>query len=632
MKVYIPFNSNDFNSVFTTLSISPASFYSGRKYSFRRATTTYLNENEDFLIGFNQCLFHTREFDKDYGFPVLIETEIDKSESDWQKLSGEIKYTIIDNTVNLFEKFKLIFRSEKEKNETLAKSLKSIETKFAQLAKLNCDVVSSECFVNQMPVITYPDYNHHISTKVFYKERKINRLFGAILGSSIASSNYTSKEWQDILNLLRLLNNNLSLFINKIGDNNEFQKKSVLEIISNIETIHGQIEKLEEAIMLGSDSSFNTEILSALKNSKIFNIPVFNLLIEGMLSTPKLDLPISLKIEKLRRAIIAKYNSKYPNTYIDRIESTFSSLKMAVDEEVRQQRKNIKLTSDVLVKPYLSNGKLKVTLPSSISNHEKIYLELTLCYFIENDSISDVEYFFTNRKEILVDLAKFFREHIEQFDGSNEREYLLELLKSFESLRGGFNISKTSNDVLRSIAVLFTSGRDLLRYIENNEREEIQNSLIYYTIWGSIYGAAIFPKTLTESITEDDENTKTLIESFRHLINEYNWDYTIEKQTEEKSTPNTPINDLKSSDKNNENPVDSQSHSVVSVLGYQILEKVEQLKKVKFSDLKNVSKTLKTNSDIEKLIKEQLLDKIKITKKGATMYAEVLNDNELKFE
>ena len=305
---------------------------------------------------------------------------------------------------------------------------------------------------------------------------------------------------------------------------------------------------------------------------------------------------------------------------------------MAVDEEVRQQRKNIKLTSDVLVKPYLSNGKLKVTLPSSISNHEKIYLELTLCYFIENDSISDVEYFFTNRKEILVDLAKFFREHIEQFDGSNEREYLLELLKSFESLRGGFNISKTSNDVLRSIAVLFTSGRDLLRYIENNEREEIQNSLIYYTIWGSIYGAAIFPKTLTESITEDDENTKTLIESFRHLINEYNWDYTIEKQTEEKSTPNTPINDLKSSDKNNENPVDSQSHSVVSVLGYQILEKVEQLKKVKFSDLKNVSKTLKTNSDIEKLIKEQLLDKIKITKKGATMYAEVLNDNELKFE
>ena len=108
MKVYIPFNSNDFNSVFTTLSISPVSFYSGRKYSFRRATTTYLNENEDFLIGFNQCLFHTREFDKDYGFPVLIEIEIDKSESDWQKLSSEIKYTIIDNTVNLFEKFKVL--------------------------------------------------------------------------------------------------------------------------------------------------------------------------------------------------------------------------------------------------------------------------------------------------------------------------------------------------------------------------------------------------------------------------------------------------------------------------------------------------------------------------------------------
>ena len=150
--------------------------------------------------------------------------------------------------------------------------------------------------------------------------------------------------------------------------------------------------------------------------------------------------------------------------------------------------------------------------------------------------------------------------------------------------------------------------------------------MIYYTIWGSIYGAAIFPKTLTESITEDDENTKTLIESYRHLINEYDWDYTIEKQTEEKSTPNTPNNDLKSIDNSNKNPIDLQSHSVVSVLGHQILEKVEQLKMVKFSDLKNLSKTLKTNSDLEMLIKEQLIDKIKITKKGATMYAKILND------
>ena len=130
MIVYIPFNSNDFNSVFTTLSISPCSFYNYRKYSFRRATTTYFNENEDFLIGLEKPLFHSREFDKDYGFPVLIAVELDKTEIDFLTTAEGIRYLIIDKTIYLFERFKLIFRSEKEQNETLAKSLKSIETKF----------------------------------------------------------------------------------------------------------------------------------------------------------------------------------------------------------------------------------------------------------------------------------------------------------------------------------------------------------------------------------------------------------------------------------------------------------------------------------------------------------------------
>jgi len=99
MKVYIPFNSNDFNSVFTTLSISPCSFYPNRKFSFKRATTTYLNESEDFLVGYEKPIFHNRELDKDYGFPVLI--EIENTESEWQTTANGLNYIIIDNTVFL---------------------------------------------------------------------------------------------------------------------------------------------------------------------------------------------------------------------------------------------------------------------------------------------------------------------------------------------------------------------------------------------------------------------------------------------------------------------------------------------------------------------------------------------------
>jgi len=157
-------------------------------------------------------------------------------------------------------------------NETFAKSLKSIETKYAALAKQNSEVIKVDCFVNEIPAIQFPSVNNNFNSLTFYKERKLNRLLGAVLGSSIAYTNLTTKEWQEISILLRFLNNNLSLFLNKVTDNNDFEKKQVLEIIDKILKVYETVEKLEEAIMLGSNSSFTSELLNTLKQSKIFGI------------------------------------------------------------------------------------------------------------------------------------------------------------------------------------------------------------------------------------------------------------------------------------------------------------------------------------------------------------------------
>lgn len=636
MRVYIPFNSNDFNSVFTTLSISPCSFYPSRKYSFKRATTTFLNESEDFLIGYEKPIFHNREFDKDYGFPVLIEIEIEKPESDLQMSSNGSKYFIIDNTVYLLNNFKLLFRRDKELNETFAKSLKSIESKYTNLAKQNSEVVKVDYYVNEIPTILYPTVNSCINSLTFYEERKLNRLLGAILGSSIAYTNLTSKEWQEISILLRFLNNNLSLLLNKVGDNNDFEKKQALEIIDKIQKIHESVEKLEEAIMLESNSSFTSDLLNTLKQSKIFNVSAFNLLIEGLLVTPKAELPLSLKLEKLKRAINSKYNSKYPSNYIDRINNSFNVIRNKIEDEINRSRKSNNLTPDALVKPLFLNSKLELKIPEGLPNNEKKYFLQSLKFFIETDNIPDLETFFTNRKNILIELAKHFKDTIDNFDGSKEREYLVDLLKSFDSLRGGFGVSRTSNEVLKSIAILFTSGRDLLRFIENNEKEEIQNSLIYYSLWGSIYGAAILPKTLTESITEDKSNVKTLLIAFSETIVEYQKIKTREQplddnldneiKPDKKELMNEEIKGISNQIKSLNEPVEKYQPAI-SVLGSQILEQVVTKKKVKLSDLMYLSKSFKKQSDIEDIIKNQLLNKIKVIKEGRTMFAEKLEDN-----
>lgn len=639
MRVYIPFNSNDFNSVFTTLSISPCSFYPNRKYSFKRATTTFLNESEDFLVGYEKPIFHNRELDKDYGFPVLIETEI--TESKWQTTANGLNYVIIDYTVFLLNNFKLLFRREKELNETFAKSLKSIETKYAALAKQNSEVIKVDCFGNEIPLIQFPTFNNNFNSLTFFKERKLNRILGAILGSSIAYTNLISKEWQEISILFRLLNNNLSLFLNKVSENNEFEKKQVLEITDKILKTYETIEKLEEAIMLGSNSSFTSDVLNTLKKSKVFGISAFNLLIEGLLITSKAELPLSLKLEKLKRAINSKFNSKYPSNYVERANNAFSDVRNKIEDEIYLSRKNNKLTTDSLARPHFVNDKMELIIPEGLLENEKKYLLQCLKFFIETDNISDLETFFTNRKTILIDLAKHFKDTIDNFDGSKEREYLVELLKSFESLRGGFDISRTSNEVLKSIAVLFTSGRDLLRFIENNEREEIQHSLIYYTLWGSIYGAAILPKTLTESITEDKTNVKVLISAYAETIEEYQKGKTeshianesSQSKSEQKKTGQIEEDSKASSiESNTVNEPTEKYTPTISVLGSQILEQVELKKIMKLADIKSISKSFKTNGDVEYLINSQLQDKIKVTKKGATMYAELIDNGQLKFD
>lgn len=633
MKVYIPFNSNDFNSVFTTLSISPCSFYPNRKYSFKRASTSIINENEDFLIGFNQPIFHNRELDNDYGFPVLLETNIEISEQEFAEANSGIKYFPIEKTIFLTNDFKLLFRSEKEMNETFAKSLKSIETKYASLAKINSTVLKQDFYVSDIPKLKFPSQNLTLNTTTFKRERKLNKILGTILGSSIAYVNSTTKEWQEITNLIRFLNNNLSLYLNKIGDRNDFEKTQSLEIISKIIRVFESIEKLEEAIML--DSNITSDILNSFKSFKIFNVPVFNLLIEGLLSSPKIELPISLKLEKLIRAINSKYNSKYPNNYIDRVNSAFNDLKDSIEKEIFLSRKNNVISNDGIITFDISDSNVHILLPQILNQKETEYLEQTISFFIKTDSIIDIEYFFVNRKEILIELANHFKTNIKSFPESKERQYLIDLLKSFDSLRGGFTIAQTDNEVLKTIAILFTSGRDLLRYIENNEREQINNPIIYYSIWGAIYGASIIPKTLTEVISESNTNLKTIISAFDHTIKTFN-SFTDNEPITNDTFVTEKVSEIVSTttkDVQQENNIVSEPEPTYrqeyTALGQLILQTVVTHKKVKLADIKATSKKFKNLDDIEDIIKNELSQLINLTKEGRTKFAIIKDNNGL---
>ena len=162
-----------------------------------------------------------------------------------------------------------------------------------------------------------------------------------------------------------------------------------------------------------------------------------------------------------------------------------------------------------------------------------------------------------------------------------------------------------------------------MKFVENNEKEEILNPVIYYSLWGSIYGAAILPKTTTELITDDKNNLKTLITSFESTLNTY-------VPSKELSSEETKT--FLKSDKSEENiasePSDVYSKPI-SVLASKILEIIKEKKKVKLAELKSFSKKFKTNTDVENLISNEIKEKVTVIKEGRTMYAVLKEKNKL---
>lgn len=619
MKVFIPFNSNDFNSIFTTLSISPKSFYPKRGFSFKRASGTYLNNDEKVLIGYQNPIFHNKDKDLDEGVPILLEININKSSLDFKTDQSGLRYVLIDYTLYLMDDFKLYFRSQKELDETLFKSLKSIETKFVSLAKLNSIVIEEDYYINQIPQLAYSYTSLNFSKTILNHERKLNKVLGLILGSSIACSYSTSEEFQEILILLRILHNEVSIYLNDLNYNNISGKMKLTELIEDISKKYENIEKFSEVILL--NSNITSDLFVKLKNSEIFGVSTINLLVEGLLTQKNLNLPLSLRLEKLKRKINTRPNAKLTNNYTESVINYMKDISLKVEDEVKQSRGSNHLNETYLVNSnYIDSNTLRISLPKNLTDKDKQYLEVILHFFLHKDTINDIEALFTNRKNILIELATHLKSNIIGFEKSKERDYLLQLLKAFDNPRNAFKISTIDNEVIKSIAILFTSGRDLFQFIEMNEKERIQTPLIYYTLWGSIYGAASLPKTLTEFITENTQNLQTFMVAYRNTISSYLKSVdTIASETLDASIGSDAI----------VSEFIQKDNNIISILGNEILEKIRLKSKIKLSELVKLSKIFKKQTDVEEFIKLQLDNKIKISKNGKSLYAEEITDKNL---
>ncbi len=521
MKIFIPFNSNDFNSIFSTLTISPREFYPERGYSFKRATPTILNPFEEYLIAFEKPTFSQRDLDEENGYVINLEVEFPehKLQPVLLKFDQNIKCFALKETIYLKEDFKLIFRRRQEKLETEAKTLKSIETKFTTLAKNNSTLSDSYDVSFIKNKIEEKDISIEGSfSKIDLKREEVfNKIFGALLGFAVGSKNKLSPEISRIKNLLRELNNLSSLFFNKIGEKDANRtKERLIACIGDIEGYFNERESLEQALIMSSNSEVSTELIMKLKDAKICEHSLFDLLIEGLLSDSysTSSLPFHLIIEKAKRRINSRYNSKYPDKYVQNISDSISEIisetNLIVDSETT--------SNNLINEDLLQYNEMNFSVPHDKNSQESEYLKLILIFFTRLRFLTTTDDLFSNRKDIIKGLGKELSAKIVKFKGDNpspEYYYLLDLLKSFDSLRSSFDPLKTDYVVFQSLAVLFTSGRDLQKYLDGISKINIDSLTTPLAIWGAVYGYASLPKTLTEKVLTKEVDYKELIKLFR---------------------------------------------------------------------------------------------------------------------
>lgn len=615
MKIYIPFNSNDFNSVFATLTVSPLLYIQNRSYSYKRGTLAKLNCREDIIIGFKEPIFHGEEYDNDEGYPLLLKLDLSVEPDCLIRDDMGFEYVVISKTLHMFEEFSILFRSKSELDDTFLRARKSLETKYIVLAKSNSSVCENYVLTN-----TFPSFNNLPKSELDLNQIKegelINKMLGVILGSSIASVNQISSEWKEISTYLTRLKNQLILYLDDHSSQRDYWRIDMQQTLVLLCKAYESVENIDEVIV--RDHGWSSNDVVKMKELSLFGQSVYQRAIDNVIKTVDGDLPVVFAMRKMLMIASSNFNANSKSSIVELFVKTLRMVEQKINAEITNLVRKNKFSPSELVHFKEKHGDIKLKIPFNLPVNETEYLEQAIMFFLFETRVTTADDFFQHRDEILIGLAKYFRKEISSFIESNERDYLLVLLNSFQNPALAFDVRKINNDVVRSIAILFISGRDLLKYIEVNEKFNIIHSGIYLSLWGAIYGAASIPKTITENSTNLLENCKALVRVYNQTLKEFATSNCLCKLNY--STDSYKVD---KGHKSESGFVEKTSSHSMSEQSRNILQVLQREKKVRLSTFINKKKysTLKSNKDINDLINREISSFVDVVKEKRVLYA-----------
>lgn len=471
MKIYIPTSTLNLDSILSSDSISPKSFYQDRVFGNKYWYEVEENNCDNILLLYKtpHCFSRPKGDLEDH--PMLIEFDTDE---DFPNVQDGVLYS--DHTL-YFNPWKTCFHFFEEHDRAVALSLvsHSIEAKMYRLYYKKMLVSKFDGEFSKIDTI--PDVSKNIAE--LSKDVRINSIKGAFYGYYIGAFLSASKADVDELNIYREILNISSSIISS-------EDKSPTPLQNNrLQALFGELRKKE---------IIYTELTKVLGCEELVEAVTVVLQRYG-------KSPFENKCEQLIQSL--RFDS----------DKALSLLKKELDRlQIQVSRKRVPLSIDK-AEILLSENETLLLSPEIVEHEveKQLFEHWINQYFTKKGFLRKISSQKVSLSDELTDEAKLCIGD-EKWKESREREFLNNLRRH---ARGEEFVESWSNGVLSSIAAVITKGDDWETLLVYMQKREMTDYRLAYAFYGAIVGFANLPQDFTNLLY--DLNREYVADFYKEL-------------------------------------------------------------------------------------------------------------------
>jgi hypothetical protein len=504
--LYLPTSSLNFNNIFSTESISPASVYARRGFGYKRFEKVQPNPLDHALLLYGKVpVFEISDPERD-NFPIVFAVEV--PESQCQRLRERNGVTVFRTPATLYltpSSATVLFRNEAELKQTVVASTRSLETKLVDLYKRRgcLRVQGSEPSFpwSGVDFADVPDEDETALRDSVRRDQRIDRMKGFLYAYVLGAYRTLPGNTVSLNHLARRIRNTVTSMLSGGNDAPPAQWDSLLDAI------------------LAFDRAFN--LCDAATMALLSQLPLQHQKngLDGFLKDVRGVAGADGYLRFINRLKIDRKLYCVGGVYTQLREGAVSSNTASVNDALLEMEQcvygitqkvqgasRIQLSEESAATIFTGSEMRLAALPtaSSVSSNDAPTI-IALVDELTHSKYS-VREFAASRLAIAKDCGLTIKGMVEdgQWQGSPTEKYVNGLLKNVG--RGdAFDVSSTESLFLRSLAAFILKGDELEKLEDFLVSNAIGDFCVAFGFYGAFAGFAALPRTLTDPFYSMDD-------------------------------------------------------------------------------------------------------------------------------